>query len=135
MHKKNKLRNKELIYLASPYTHDSPKVMHERFEKVLRMTAYLIRQGNFIFSPITYGHIMARRYKVPTEWDYWAEFDSNIISRCDKLMVLKIKGWQHSKGVKAEIQVAKDCRIPIVYIEDKIKKKIKDQECVCLDND
>jgi hypothetical protein len=120
----SKKKKKELIYLASPYTHSDKAVMQERFEKVLRMTAYLIRQGLFVFSPIAYGHTMAMKYKVPTEWGYWCDFDSTIISRCDKVMVLKIKGWDKSKGVQAEIQVAKDCGIPVVYISDKIKKKI-----------
>jgi hypothetical protein len=128
----NKKNDKELIYLASPYTHASKKVMYERFEKVLRLTAYLIRKGNFVFSPIAYGHVMAGKYKMPTDWKYWLNFDEKFISKCDKLMVFKIRGWDKSLGVQAEIKIAKKYKIPVEYIEDKIKKGIGIEKCACL---
>jgi len=116
------MKNKELIYLASPYSHPSKKIMHDRFEKVLRLAAYLIRKGMFVFSPIAYGHVMAGKYKMPTDWKYWLAFDEKLISKCDKLMVLKLKGWNKSKGVQAEIKIDKKYKIPVGYIEDTIKK-------------
>ena len=126
------MKKKDLIYLASPYTHASKKVVYERFAKVLRTTAYLIKKGYFVFSPIVYGHVLSGRYKMPTDWKYWLELDEKFISRCDKLMVLKLKGWQKSRGVQAEIKIAKQHKIPVRYIEDKIKKSIKNEKCVCL---
>lgn len=126
------MKKKKLIYLASPYTHSSKKVMHERFERVMRLTAYLIRKGNFVLSPIVYGHIMASRYEMPTNWEYWLEFDRILISKCDKLVVFKMRGWDKSNGVKEEIDIAKHYKIPVEYIEDKIKSGIKTYKCVCL---
>jgi len=126
------MKNKELIYLASPYTHASKKLMYERFEKVLRLTAHLIRKGRFVFSPIAYGHVMAGKYKMPTDWEYWLAFDEKLISKCDKLMVFKMRGWEKSKGVQAEIKIAKKYKIPVEYIEDKIKKGIESEKCACL---
>jgi len=126
------MKNKDLIYLASPYTHASKKIMYERFEKVLRLAAYLIRKGHFVFSPIAYGHVMAGRYKLPTDWKYWLSFDEKLISKCDKLMVFKLKGWQKSKGVQAEMKIARKYKIPVGYIEDKIKMGIRTKKCACL---
>lgn len=110
---------KELIYLASPYTHPSKKKMDERFERVLELAANLINKGLFVFSPIAYGHVMAGRHELPTDWKFWLNFDEKVISKCDKLMVFKLKGWGKSKGVKAEIKLAKKYKIPIEYIEEK----------------
>jgi hypothetical protein len=129
-----KKNDKELIYLASPYTHASKKVMYERFEKVLRLTAYLIRKGYVVFSPIAYGHVMAGRYKMPTDWEYWLAFDEKLISKCNRLLVFKLKGWNKSKGVQAEIKIAKKYKIPVEYVFDKIKKGIRTVECACLFN-
>src|ERR1035437_2603648 len=106
------MNNKELIYLASPYTHKSKKIVHERFEKVLELTARLIRKGLFVFSPIAYGHVMAGKNKLPTDSKYWLEFDEKIISKCDKLIVFKINGWKESNGVQAEIKIANKYKIP-----------------------
>jgi len=126
------MKNKELIYLASPYTHASKKMMYERFEKVLKLTACLIGKGMFVFSPIAYGHVMAGKYKMPTDWKYWLAFDEKLISKCDKLMVFKIKGWDKSKGVQAEIKIAKKYKLPVEYIEDKNEKKVGIKKCACL---
>ena len=123
------MKNKELIYLASPYTHASKKVVHERFEKVLELTAHLIGKGLFVFSPIAYGHVMAGKHKMPTDWKFWLAFDEKIISKCDKLMVFKMKGWDKSKGVQAEIKIAKKYKIPVEYIED---KRVGKEKCACL---
>jgi len=125
---------KELIYLASPYTHASKKVVYERFEKVLRLTAHLIGKGYFVFSPIAYAHIMASRYEMPTDWNFWLSFDEKFISKCDKLMIFKLKGWKKSKGVQAEIKLAKKYKIPVEYIEDKNRINITQStgKCVCL---
>lgn len=132
----NNKKNQELIYLASPYTHVSKREMYKRFAKVLRITAYLLRKGYFVFSPIAYSHVLASRYKMPTDWKYWLNFDKKMISRCDKLIVFKLKDWKKSKGVQAEIELAKKYKVPIEYIEDKIKKGIKltrgSNKCVCL---
>jgi len=128
----NKKDGKNLIYLASPYTHASKMVMYERFEKVLRLTAHLIRKGHFVFSPIAYGHVMAGRYKMPTDWEYWLAFDEKMISKCDKLLVFKLKGWNKSKGVQAETKIARKFGVPVEYIEDKIKKRIGRKKCACL---
>ena len=128
----NKIKNNGFVYLASPYTHVSKEVMHRRFEKTLRMTSYLIKKGYCIFSPIVYCHVMAGKYTIPTNWEYWLNFNKIMLLKSNKLMVLTIRGWKQSRGVKKEIELARNNKIPIEYIEDKIKKKIKPTKCTCL---
>jgi len=126
------MTKKQLIYFASPYTHSSKHVVHERFEKVTRFTSHLIKKGYFVFSPIVYCHLMAGRYKMPTDWKYWHDFNEEFMSRCDKLLIFKLKGWQQSGGIKKEIEMAKKHKIPVEYIGDTIKKKIRCNKCVYL---
>lgn len=45
----------------------------------------------------------------------------SLISKCDELWVLKIDGWEQSKGVSAEIEYAESLNIPIKYKEYEYK--------------
>lgn len=107
---------KELIYLASPYTHESLDVMRQRFDAVVCVAAQLMRDGYFIFSPISHTHPIASEHSLPRGWEYWQEYDELIISRCDRLMVLMLDGWKESKGVNAEIEIAERLNLPIEYL-------------------
>jgi len=45
-----------MIYLATPYSHDDPEVMEERFALVTATAAQLMLAGYVVYSPITHGH-------------------------------------------------------------------------------
>lgn len=107
----------ELIYLACPYTHKDPKVIQERFEAVNKLASALMSEGFYIFSPISHTHPIALAGNLPGGWDYWEGYDKAIISRCAGLWVFKLPGWEQSKGVQAEIKIAKEIGLPIEYID------------------
>ena len=50
---------------------------------------------------------------------YWERYDEEIISMCKKLIVLKLNGWEESKGVCAEMAIALRLGIPIEFMEVK----------------
>ena len=106
---------KRLIYLASPYSHESEAIKEKRFELVCEYAAGLMKQGLFVYSPIAHTHPISR-YGLPGDWDFWESYDTLMISKCDEIKVLQIPGWQESKGVQAEIQLAKELNKPISYI-------------------
>lgn len=108
---------KELIYLACPYTHKDHAVMVARFEAVNRVAAKLMGEGKYIFSPISHTHPIAEAGTLPRGWDYWEGYDRRILSCCDRLIVLKLPGWEISTGVQAEIKIAQEIGLPIEYIE------------------
>ena len=54
---------------------------------------------------------------LPREFDFWHKYDEWFISRCDKVVVVKMWGWEQSKGVQAEIEIAHKLGIPVEYIE------------------
>lgn len=116
-----------LIYLASPYTHEDPAIVDSRVEEVYRKVSDLMKLGYTVFSPIAHCHDMAKSCDLPTDWEFWNEYDKTIISRCDELWVLKLPGWQNSHGVKAEIQIAMELgkQIRYLYIDEELPKLIE----------
>lgn len=111
----------KLVYLASPYTHKDPTIMHKRFEDVCRVHANLINKhlSEYTFiGPIAMSHPVAQYGDIPTDWDFWQTHDKAIILRCDELWVVPLDGWKESKGVQAEIAYAELLEIPVRYIAE-----------------
>jgi hypothetical protein len=109
---------KTLVYLACPYSHASKWVMHERFMSVSRCAANLMRVGIHVFSPISHTHPIAQVGELPLDWSFWEAYDRAVLQCCSKLIVLKLHGWEHSVGVKAEVKIAKELGLPVEYMEE-----------------
>lgn len=109
--------SKKITYLASPYTHPDPVVRNNRFRTVCIVAAQLMGKGEFIYSPIAASHPIAEAGGLPKTWDYWAEYDREMISHCGKLIVLKLNGWEESVGIAAEIEIANGFGIPVEYMD------------------
>lgn len=107
----------DLIYLASPYSHPDAAAREARFDAVCAATAAMMRDGLMIYSPIGATHAMACKHELPLEWQFWAAYDELIISRCDRLWVLTIDGWDKSVGVTAEVKIAEKFGKPLDFIE------------------
>lgn len=118
------MRMKPLAYLAVPYSHDDTKVMQERFEKVNIVAAKLMENGELIFSPISHCHPIKLVGNLPREFDYWLDFDSTFLRMCHKLYVLKLDGWENSKGVHEELNMAEDLGMTVEFLnfEDFVEK-------------
>ncbi len=108
----------ELIYLASPYTSNDPSILLERFRKVCVVAGKLISEGFYIFSPIAHTHPISVASKLPGDWQYWEGYDRAIIKNCKCLVVLKLEGWEQSKGVQSEINIAKELGLSVEYIDE-----------------
>ena len=109
---------KGMIYLASPYSHPSEDVRLARFKAVNKATAKLISEGNIIYSAISHSHPIAIESDMPLGWDYWKRIDWFFLELSSKVIVLKLKGWDESKGVLEEIKYAKTLEKPVEYIEE-----------------
>jgi len=104
-----------MIYLASPYSHPSHLVRQHRFDEACRAAAALLKAGVATFAPIVHSHPIAR-YGLPTGWDYWSRLDREYLVLCDVLAVLTLNGWRDSVGVRAEIELARQLGMPVVYV-------------------
>lgn len=100
------------VYLASPYTGNE----QQRYEEVMHAAAYFLKKGMVVFSPIVYGHGMAKQHNLPTQFDFWASLDHRMIDILDEVWVLCISGWEESKGVTDEISYAHSKNKVIRYV-------------------
>jgi nucleoside 2-deoxyribosyltransferase len=110
-----------MIYLAAPYSHRNPAVEEERFQAVCLYAAKLINSGIHVFSPIAHCHSIGL-HGLPGDWNFWKDFDRAFLEICDEVWVLMIDGWQESKGVHAEINIAVSLGKSVVFVKpDEIK--------------
>lgn len=110
--------DKELIYIASPYTNPDSIIRIQNYLDVTKIAADLVSVGHVAISPITYGHVLAECKEMPTDWEFWMDFCLVLLNKCDKLLVCNtIPGWKNSKGVAAEIEFAKQNGIKVEYLK------------------
>ena len=119
--------NKKAIYIASPYYYHGNWITQRfhhyiRYQIVMRVTAKLMKQGMVVFSPIVHGHAMALKHDLPKKWEYWKDTLEVLLPRFDELWVVLIEGWDRSRGVKAEIELAQKLGIKVRYITPDLMK-------------
>lgn len=116
------LKPARIAYLAAPYAHKDPVIKARRLEIVTKVASVLHTKYNYVFSPLTHNAPLSY-HGTPSTWDQWGPFDLSMLSRLDALYVLKLDGFETSKGVQQEIKTAKDLGLPIYFIEaDDLKK-------------
>ena len=71
------------------------------------MAGYLMSLGHIVFSPISHTHPIAVECDLPKDWEYWKKYDECFIEWCDQVHVWCMDGWKESRGVQAEINMAK----------------------------
>lgn len=94
-----------ILYLASPYTHDDPAVMQQRWLDASAAAAWLMSLGFIVFSPISMGHpvgIMGQG-RIGHDFQAWEAQSFAMLDACTHLVANKIDGWNRSTGVRAEI--------------------------------
>lgn len=106
-----------LHYLASPYNHADTEIMESRRVTACRKVGELIAKGIAVLSPIAHNVAVIREVGGDTGWDRWRSQDLAMLSACKKVLVLRLPGWDASKGVAAEIHAATIMGIPVEYID------------------
>jgi len=107
-----------LVYLACPYSHPVRAVRVRRFEAVNRAAAKLMRQGLHIFSPISHTHPIAETGELPLGWEYWQAYGRAYLTHCHKLIILRLDGWDRSKGVEAELRIANELGLTVEFMDE-----------------
>jgi hypothetical protein len=91
--------------------------MESRFNTACRVAGRLMAAGEIVFSPIAHTHPIAVRCELPRTWEYWQHYDREMIQHASKVLVVKMAGWQDSKGIAGEIEIANSLGIPVEYME------------------
>jgi len=103
-----------MIYIASPYTHPDPEVRKKRYLQVHHYTRTCMDMGEVVFSPIVYGHEFTGGNEAAISHHYWQRFNEHILINATQMRILKLKGWEESAGIKAELDFAQRNNIPVV---------------------
>ena len=104
-----------LIYLASPYSHQSAAVREARYLAARSYSIHAIQQGYAMFSPIVYGRDMETQ--IGTDYLSWKEFNDAMVRASASVWVLRLYGWENSKGVEYEVNFARELKLPIAYVD------------------
>ena len=100
-----------MIYLASPYS-AAPQA---NFELTEAFVACALRAGRPIFSPVVHCHQIAIDYNLPGDFEFWKDYNFNMLRAAEEMWVLTLPGWKESKGVDGEVDFARSLGIPIIY--------------------
>lgn len=105
------------IFLAAPYSSTTPGLQEAREATITEVTARLMRRGQVVYSPITYGYAIAHRHELPHDAEFWITLNNAMLSSATALYVLTLHGWEQSWGVNHEMKFARDRSIPIYLID------------------
>jgi hypothetical protein len=97
-----------LIYLASPYTSKYQDTMLERLSGALEASATLIKFGINNISPVVYGCSMNVILDIGDDFEVWKSFCFSLLIRCNAIVILQLKGWEESTGIKSELSLFKE---------------------------
>lgn len=100
----------ELVYLAAPYSHPDPAVREARFREINRAAGELMAAGTLVYSPISHTHPILEVCGLPKGWE---AYDRAMLSRCSRVIVLQLEGWEASVGVAAEIRIAEELGLEV----------------------
>lgn len=103
-------------YVASPYSHELEWMMEERAEAVMKYCAEQFNKGIHVFSPIAHCHEMAKKYNMPKDVGFWWSYNKTMLRFADTLLVLRLSGWDKSKGVAMERNLAAELEIPELLV-------------------
>lgn len=107
-------------YMMSPYTskhYDKKKAQAEeenRYQLALEACAYLLNKGFNVYSPIVHCHVMAQKFQLPGNADFWEKFNNSILSKASYGILLAIPGYQSSDGIQnKELPLFKQIATPV----------------------
>lgn len=106
------------FYLGSPYTHKNPKVRQRRYEAVRNFAGFLAKHGEWVFCPIMHSHDMAIHCDMPYTFEFWDDWNKALIRPSRGVIVFQIEGWDTSRGLKSEIDYAKQIGLPVIMSKE-----------------
>jgi len=103
-----------MIYLSIPYAGHE----YVSFRVSCAVAAKLVEAGNVVIAPIIHGHALSEHgHMLDHGRDFWLKHDLEILYHCNQVVVVKLKGWEESVGVQAEMAEARKLGIPILFVD------------------
>lgn len=105
-----------LIYVAAPYYDVDKEVIQRRMETVYSFIGTRFKEGEHPITPL-FMHEVVLRHDLPGDYLFWEHYCLNILKRCNKMVVLKMDGWDRSRGVAGEIAFCESNNIPYELVD------------------
>jgi len=126
-----------MIYIAGPYT----SLTGDKEEEASRVEAYknivfemMMHLSSAAYSPVVHGHAMLdcelakNNPKAVNLFETWLGHGYSMLSCSDMLVVVPLFGWENSRGLKLEVQLAVTMEIPLQLYTPKIAERYMDNE-------
>ena len=113
-------------YLASPYSHPCETVQEAREIAASKVAARLTQGGRNLFCPITQSHRLNQFLEKDEQLKHeeCMRVDYSFLSKAEGLFVVMLPGYEHSIGVKLEVDYAREHNMPVIYLNpDRIIKE------------
>lgn len=108
------MKNKPILYFASPYSHRFRTVRWWRTRCIRRiMTMVMKAQDEIIpFSPVGATHNLNG---LLPGFNWVAAYDVFFLLRFDGMIVVQMPGWEESKGIEEELRFCREHGIPYAF--------------------
>ncbi len=83
----------------------------------MKTAAVMMLAGEHVFCPIAHSHEIGLQINRPVDHDFWMLQDLPILNHASKMTVLRLDGWQDSRGISDETIFCKRNGIPIDYAD------------------
>lgn len=105
-----------LVYISAPYTHIEDKVALMAALMKAAGSYMVANPGSHVVSPLYNHFALPLVPALGKDWAFWSSYSIDMLRRCDMLLVLQYDTWMMSTGVKEEIALANQLKLPIKYI-------------------
>lgn len=105
------------VYLASPYSSPIFGVAEKRFESILDAVAKFQTMGEMVYSPVAHCHPVAMKHTLPTDFAFWQHLNRVFIAKLDEVWILALDGWEHSAGIRGEVEYARSIGKPVWVVD------------------
>lgn len=112
------MENNGYTYLCSPYSHADASIRFMRFQRAVAYTARRMLAGESMFSPIAHSHAIDLALPEIQGFDFWMKQDIPLLRHAARVKVLMLSGWEQSRGVRHELELALALHIPVEYVTD-----------------
>ena len=95
--------------------------MKTRFLLAEETTARLLTAGKCVYSPIVHCHELAAKFNLPSDFVFWRRYNIDMLRRADGMYILDIPGWDTSKGVRHEMEIAVEIGLEICMVKQNLE--------------
>jgi hypothetical protein len=105
-------------YVATPYTNYCAGI-NNAYVGACSAVAYLIGYGHRnVYSPIAHCHAVAIHGGIdPLDWGLWMDVQEAMKKAAGGLLIVKMRGWEESKGIQQETEYFSQGTRPIAYMD------------------